>query len=63
MALKEIADALVEGCRTQKENENLGKLYHPDAVSVEAAAASSAGPRGIRADPPAAAACRPPAER
>jgi len=37
MTLKDIADALVEGCKTGKEAENLDKLYHPDAVSVEAA--------------------------
>ena len=36
MTLNEIAAALVEGCRTGKETENLEKLYAPDAVSVEA---------------------------
>jgi ketosteroid isomerase-like protein len=36
MTLKEIAEALVEGCRTGKELENLDKLYHAEAVSVEA---------------------------
>lgn len=37
MTLKDIADALVDGCKTGKEAENLDRLYHPDAVSVEAA--------------------------
>ena len=36
MTLKAIADALVEGCRTGKERENLHKLYADNAVSVEA---------------------------
>jgi len=36
MSLKEIADRLVEGCRTGKEIENLDALYHADAVSIEA---------------------------
>lgn len=36
MELKEIADALVAGCRAGRETENLSKLYAPDAVSVEA---------------------------
>ncbi|WP_299653912.1 nuclear transport factor 2 family protein [uncultured Tateyamaria sp.] len=35
MALKEIADALVAGCREGRETENLEKLYAADAVSVE----------------------------
>ena len=34
--LKKTADALIEGCRNGHEKENLGKLYHPQAVSVEA---------------------------
>ena len=37
MDLKAIADELVAGCRAGREAENLGKLYAPDAVSVEAA--------------------------
>ncbi|MBS0122872.1 nuclear transport factor 2 family protein [Thetidibacter halocola] len=36
MDLKTIADALVEGCRTGREMENLGRLYADTAVSVEA---------------------------
>ncbi len=36
MTLKEIADALVEGCRTGQETANLDKLYAADATSVEA---------------------------
>lgn len=36
MTLSEIAQQLVDGCRTGKEGENLGKLYAEDAVSVEA---------------------------
>jgi len=36
MNLKEIADELVAGCREDRAKENLGKLYAPDAVSVEA---------------------------
>jgi ketosteroid isomerase-like protein len=43
MTLKEIAEALVDGCRTGKERENLDRLYHPDAVSVEAADYSGQG--------------------
>ncbi|WP_102108159.1 nuclear transport factor 2 family protein [Oceaniglobus roseus] len=38
MELKDIAEALVEGCRTHREEENLGRLYADDAVSVEAGA-------------------------
>jgi hypothetical protein len=53
MTLREIADALVEGCRTGKEAENLDKLYAEDAVSVEAAdmgqGRETAGLDGIRA--------------
>lgn len=37
MDLKNIANELVAGCREGREGENLGKLYAPDAVSVEAA--------------------------
>lgn len=36
MELKEIAEALVAGCRNGQANANLEKLYAPDAVSVEA---------------------------
>ncbi len=36
MTLKEIADALVAGCREDRAKENLAVLYAPDAVSVEA---------------------------
>jgi hypothetical protein len=36
MTLKEIANALVDGCRAGKARENLDALYAPDAVSVEA---------------------------
>lgn len=43
MTLKEIADTLVEGCRTGRELENLARLYHPDAISVEAADHSGEG--------------------
>lgn len=35
MNLSQIAEMLVEGCRTGKEAENLGRLYADDAVSVE----------------------------
>lgn len=37
MTLHEIAAELVAGCREGREKENLGKLYAPDAVSVEGA--------------------------
>ena len=37
MDLKQIANELVAGCREGREAENLGKLYAPDAVSIEAA--------------------------
>ncbi|MEM0934807.1 MAG: nuclear transport factor 2 family protein [Pseudomonadota bacterium] len=43
MTLKEIADALVEGCKTGGEAENLDKLYAADAVSVEAVAQGEMG--------------------
>lgn len=36
MDLMTIANALVEGCRTEREVENLDRLYAGDAVSVEA---------------------------
>lgn len=36
MTLQEIANALVAGCREGRERENLGNLYAPDAISVEA---------------------------
>ena len=36
MMLKEIAEALVAGCREGRETENLDRLYAADAVSVEA---------------------------
>lgn len=37
MALMDIAQALVAGCREGRETENLDVLYAVDAVSVEAA--------------------------
>lgn len=37
--LKEIADQLVENCRTGNEKQGLSNLYDPEAVSVEAIAA------------------------
>ncbi len=43
MTLKEIAHALVDGCKTGKEAENLDALYAPDAVSVEAMAMAPGG--------------------
>lgn len=36
MTLKEVADALVAGCRENRARANLKVLYAPDAVSVEA---------------------------
>ena len=36
MTLDEIAAELVAGCREGRESANLGALYAPDAVSVEA---------------------------
>ncbi|MEM1003946.1 MAG: nuclear transport factor 2 family protein [Pseudomonadota bacterium] len=36
MQLKEIAEELVAGCRENRTDENLGKLYAADAVSAEA---------------------------
>ena len=35
MTLKDIADALVAGCRENRTRENLDRLYAEDAVSVE----------------------------
>jgi ketosteroid isomerase-like protein len=37
MTLAELAAELVDGCRTDRAKDNLGRLYAPDAVSVEAA--------------------------
>lgn len=52
MALMDVANALVAGCREGREVENLDKLYAPDAVSVEAAdmgnGRETAGLEGIR---------------
>ena len=39
MTLIDVANALVDGCRTGQDTENLEMLYAPDAVSVEAMAA------------------------
>jgi ketosteroid isomerase-like protein len=36
MTLKELADALVAGCREDRARANLQRLYASDAVSVEA---------------------------
>ncbi|MFL4470861.1 SnoaL-like domain-containing protein [Tateyamaria armeniaca] len=36
MTFDEVANKLVDGCRTGKTTENLDLLYAPDAVSVEA---------------------------
>ena len=36
MDMREVAAELVAGCREGREDANLGKLYAPDAVSVEA---------------------------
>ena len=36
MALKDIANELVAGCREIREKDNLSKLYAQNAVSVEA---------------------------
>lgn len=54
MTLAEIAKELVAGCREGREVENLGRLYAPDAVSVEGAdmggqGAATQGLDGIRA--------------
>ncbi|MEM8627409.1 MAG: nuclear transport factor 2 family protein [Pseudomonadota bacterium] len=35
MELQALAAALVEGCRTGQETQNIDRLYAPDAVSVE----------------------------
>ena len=37
MTLKDIANRLVDGCRTGQEAANLDAIYHPSAISVEAA--------------------------
>ncbi len=50
MTLQEIANALVDGCRTGRELENLDRLYHPQAVSVEAADYSGAGRETVGLD-------------
>ncbi len=36
MDVREIANELVDGCRNEREAENLDRLYAADAVSVEA---------------------------
>ncbi|MEX3016245.1 SnoaL-like domain-containing protein [Gymnodinialimonas hymeniacidonis] len=43
MSLSDIANTLVEACRTQNEASLLENHYHPDAVSVEAADFSGMG--------------------
>ncbi|MBC6436809.1 MAG: nuclear transport factor 2 family protein [Rhodobacteraceae bacterium] len=43
MTLREIAENLVDGCKTGQEDTNLDALYHPDAVSIEAADFSGMG--------------------
>lgn len=51
-SLREIAEKLVEYCRTGQERRGLAELYSPDAVSAEAApmpGADSAETRGIAA--------------
>jgi ketosteroid isomerase-like protein len=52
MDLKEIADTLVAGCRGGKPEDNLDRLYAPDAVSVEATdmggGRETSGVEGIR---------------
>jgi ketosteroid isomerase-like protein len=49
MNLKQIATALVDGCNSGQEEENLGKLYAEDAVSVEAVGQGGQSPetRGL----------------
>lgn len=37
MDMKDVASALVAGCREGRETENIDRLYAEDAVSVEAA--------------------------
>lgn len=51
MTLAEIANALVAGCREGREQDNLGRLYAPDAVSVEGADMGGQGTatRGVEA--------------
>ena len=43
MTLKDIAEALVAGCRDHREAENLDRLYADNAVSVEAQDQSGMG--------------------
>jgi hypothetical protein len=43
MTLTDIAEALVDGCRTGQEAANLDTLYDAGAVSVEAADYTGAG--------------------
>ncbi|QBY00171.1 nuclear transport factor 2 family protein [Rhodophyticola sp. CCM32] len=43
MSLEQIANELVEACKTQNEAANLDKNYAPDAASVEAADFSGMG--------------------
>ena len=43
MTLQEIADKLVAICKAGQEAANLDLLYHPDAISVEAADHSGKG--------------------
>ena len=43
MNIKEIAEELVAGCREGRTEENLGKLYADNCVSVEALDNSGAG--------------------
>ena len=50
MTLKDIADALVEACKTQNEAQLLETAYAPDAVSVEAADFSGAGRETVGID-------------
>ena len=46
--LKKTAQALVQGCRDDKERENVPKLYAQDAVSVEAYAGGGGKDREVR---------------
>ncbi len=43
--LKEIADQLVENCRTGNEEQGLSDLYDPKAISIEAIAAPGTSSR------------------
>lgn len=47
-SLREIADKLVEYCRNDQARKALAELYHPDAVSVEAAPAPGADSAEVR---------------